>query len=103
MAIAFAQLCPGRPGMFAGYRSVIVGTFQEMSPMSSDPPPVFVSAGPLHLDRGLRDQSRLARSQFLLQRAGERLIIVAPLRQADSSDVGKRRFSNSLVEMLGPR
>jgi hypothetical protein len=32
--------------MLAGYRSVIVGTFHEMSPMSSDPPPVLVAAGP---------------------------------------------------------
>ena len=38
--IALAQLCPGPPGMFDGYRSVTVGTFQETSPMSSEPPPV---------------------------------------------------------------
>ncbi len=29
--------------MFDGYDSVTVGTFQEMSPMSSEPPPVFVA------------------------------------------------------------
>src|SRR5947199_10821231 len=38
--IAFAQLWPGPPGIFDGYRSVMVGTFHETSPMSSDPPPV---------------------------------------------------------------
>ena len=37
--MAFAQLCPGNPGMFDGNRSDTVGTFHEMSPMSSDPPP----------------------------------------------------------------
>ena len=35
VAIAFAQLCPGRPGMLDGKESVAVGTFHEMSPMSS--------------------------------------------------------------------
>ena len=38
--MALAQLWPGRPGMFDGKRSVIVGTFQAMSPMSSEPPPI---------------------------------------------------------------
>ncbi len=43
--IAFAQLCPGRPGVFDGKRSDTVGTFQEMSPMSSEPPPRRCSSG----------------------------------------------------------
>ena len=38
--IAFAQLCPGKPGMFDGKRSVIVGTVHAISPMSSEPPPI---------------------------------------------------------------
>ena len=43
---AFANITTGlRGGMFEGYRSVIVGAFQEMSPMSSDPPPVFCASG----------------------------------------------------------
>src|ERR1051325_6460406 len=40
MEIAFAQLWPGRPGMFDGKRSVTVGTFHDTSPMSSEPPPM---------------------------------------------------------------
>ncbi len=40
MAIPFAQLCPGPPGIFDGYRKVTVGTFHEISPISSEGPPV---------------------------------------------------------------
>ena len=39
IAIPLAQLCPGPPGMLAGYLSVTVGMFQDTSPMSSEPPP----------------------------------------------------------------
>jgi hypothetical protein len=46
IAIALAQLWPGRPGMFDGKRSVTVGTVHEMSPMSSEPPPRFSRTGP---------------------------------------------------------
>ena len=39
IAMPFAQLWPGRPGMLQGKRSVTVGMFHETSPMSSEPPP----------------------------------------------------------------
>src|SRR3989304_4368736 len=45
MAMAFAQWCPGPPGMFEGNRSVTVGRTQVMSPMSSEPPPILLSSG----------------------------------------------------------
>ena len=47
IATAFAQWWPGPPGMFDGKRIETVGTFQEMSPMSSEKPPSRGSgAGP---------------------------------------------------------
>ena len=39
IAIASAQWCPFVPGIFAGYLNTMVGKFQEMSAISSDPPP----------------------------------------------------------------
>src|SRR5690606_41721696 len=46
IAIALDQLCPGSPGMFEGKRSVTVGTTQETSPMSSEPPLIGRRTGP---------------------------------------------------------
>src|SRR3970040_2642692 len=42
--IPFAQLWPGKPGMFDGNRNVTVGMFHDTSPMSSDPPPMRVAS-----------------------------------------------------------
>src|SRR5690606_16938733 len=47
IAIALDQLCPGRPGILDGNRSVTVGTTQETSPMSSEPPLIRARGGPL--------------------------------------------------------
>ena len=38
IAIAFDQWWPCNPGMFEGKRKVTVGTFQDTSPISSEPP-----------------------------------------------------------------
>src|ERR1700730_17984607 len=46
MVIALAQLWPGPPETLDGKRNVIVGTFQETSPISSEPPPVGPAKGP---------------------------------------------------------
>ena len=45
MATPLTQLCPGRFGIFAGYIRYTMGTFQEISPMSSDPPPAGFFTG----------------------------------------------------------
>ena len=59
IAIPFNQLCPGRPGIFDGNRSVTVGTVQLMSPISSDPPPQLFL-----LETGPRNESNSVESPF---------------------------------------
>ena len=43
--IALAQWCPGKPGMLEGYPSTTVGSDQEISAISSEPPPIDIITG----------------------------------------------------------
>ena len=79
-----------------------VGTFHDMSPMSSEPPPRLSRTGPVQLGADLERQPLLAAAELLLQRLGERLVGLAPLRHPDLLDVGARRFGDGLVEVLRP-
>ncbi len=88
--------------MFDGNRSVTVGTFHEMSPMSSDPPPRLSRTGPVQLGADLEREPLLIAAKLLLQCFRERLVGLAPLRYPDLLDVGPGRFRHGLVEMLGP-
>ena len=47
MAMASAQWWPLVPGMFAGKRNTTVGMFQEISAISSEPPPQEKATEPL--------------------------------------------------------
>src|SRR5579863_91003 len=61
--IALAQLWPGKLGMFDGYHKTMVGTFQEMSPISSEGPPLKDSSVPPPR-RGLMAVSRPTSGTF---------------------------------------
>ena len=110
--IALAQLWPGPPGMFDGYRRVTVGTTQETSPMSSEPPPVGCLPSFFSAIVGLH--ARRAHLWILVAnpRTGcfisvgtplPTLVVIRPLRQSDLLDVGVHRLSDRLIEVSGPR
>ena len=71
--------------------------------MSSEPPPVLLSRGPLQLSPRASWSSPASRDPSSFCSAlRERLIRVAPLRQADALDVGEGGLGDGLVEVLRP-
>ena len=97
IAIAFAQLWPGRPGMLDGKRSVTVGTFHDTSPMSSTAATgAVVGPGPLNGVVGCgREPVRPAAAELASGAPGRALILFTPLGHADQLDVARTSLRRS--------
>ena len=84
-----------------------MGTFQVMSPTSSDGPPNFSSSGMRSRPRSgpIAPVARptLGHLHHALRRLGERDVGLAPCRQADLHDVGVHRLGQRAVGVPRPR
>jgi hypothetical protein len=99
MAMALDQWWPGSPGMFEGKRSVTVGTFHEMSPMSSEPP-LLRFGGLAQLGRATVARPRGSRPTSAAP-PGQLLVGLVPLGEAHRADVLVHRFGDGRLKWRG--